>query len=119
MSAEPLLQLEADTVAQAFAGAFGEFSRRSASPAGSIAIDPDRVENDIAKLVLTLVEFLRRLLEMQAVRRMEAGSLSEEEEERLGTTLLRAKEQVLHMAAQFGLKERDLTLHLGPLGKLM
>jgi Gas vesicle protein K len=86
---------------------------------GLLSLDPEKVEHDIAKLVLTLVEFLRRLLEMQAVRRMEAGKLSEEEEENLGLTLMRAEERILELAKQFGLEPRDLSLDLGPLGRLM
>jgi hypothetical protein len=85
----------------------------------AISLDPERVEHDIAKLVLTLVEALRRLLEMQAVRRMEAGKLTEDEEERLGLTLMRAQERVHELAKQFGLEPRDLALDLGPLGRLM
>jgi Gas vesicle protein K len=85
----------------------------------SLTLDPERVEHDIARLVLTLVEALRRLLEMQAVRRMEAGKLSEDEEERLGLTLMRAQERVVEIARQFGLEPRDLSLDLGPLGRLM
>jgi Gas vesicle protein K len=86
---------------------------------GAITLDPERVEHDIAKLVLTLVEALRKLLEMQAVRRMEAGKLSEDEEERLGLTLMRAEERIRDLAEKFGLEPRDLTLDLGPLGRLM
>jgi hypothetical protein len=62
---------------------------------------------------------LRRLLELQAIRRMEAGSLTPEQEEALGTTLMRARERVLELARQFELNEADLRLDLGPLGRLM
>jgi Gas vesicle protein K len=86
---------------------------------GAISLDPERVEHDIAKLVLTLMEALRRLLEMQAVRRMEAGKLTEEQEENLGLTLMRAEERILELARQFGLKPSDLSMDLGPLGRLM
>jgi hypothetical protein len=85
----------------------------------SLTLDPERVEHDIARLVLTLVEALRRLLEMQAVRRMEAGKLTEDEEERLGLTLMRAQQRVMELATQFGLEPRDLSLDLGPLGRLI
>ncbi len=88
-------------------------------PDGVLTLDPDRVEHDIAKLVLTLVEALRRLLEMQAVRRMQAGKLSEDEEERLGLTLMRAEERIRELARQFGLQPKDLSIDLGPLGRLM
>lgn len=82
-----------------------------------IQIDPDRVEQDLAKLVLGLMEFLRKLMELQALRRMEAGRLSEEEEERLGLTLMRSEAAIRDMAAKFGLSEEELSLDLGPLGR--
>lgn len=85
----------------------------------AVNIDPDHVERDLARLVLCLIEFLRQLMEMQAVRRMEAGTLTEEEEERLGLTLMRARGRVVELAEQFGLGEDDLKLHLGALGRLV
>ncbi|MEM8869608.1 MAG: gas vesicle protein K [Pseudomonadota bacterium] len=85
---------------------------------GRIALDPDTVEQDIARLVLGLMEFLRRLMELQAIRRMDRGSLTEEQEERLGMTLMRAATALREVASQFGLTEADLSLDLGPLGKL-
>jgi hypothetical protein len=109
----PVLALDEGLVAEAMRAAFA--ARRGAA----VNLDPETVQHDLAKLVLTLVEFLRRLLEMQAVRRMEAGSLTEDEEERVGLTLMKAREQVLVLAEQFGLSEKDLTLDLGPLGRLM
>lgn len=80
-------------------------------------IDPERVEQDMARLVLGLMEFLRKLMELQAIRRMEAGSLTPDEEERLGLTLMRAEEALHRLAAQFGLQPEDLSLDLGPLGR--
>jgi hypothetical protein len=118
MSIEPLA-IDETALKGAFAAAFAAIGEPRAGAPGAIAIEPDRVEQDIAKLVLTLVEFLRRLLEMQAVRRMEAGSLSPDAEEALGLTLMRAREKIHDMARQFGLKPGDLTLELGPLGRLM
>jgi hypothetical protein len=82
-----------------------------------LEIDPERVEQDMARLVLGLMEFLRKLMELQAVRRMDAGSLTPEEEERLGLTLMRAEEALHRLAAQFGLQPGDLSLDLGPLGR--
>lgn len=82
-----------------------------------MSIDPDRVEQDLARLVLGLMEFLRQLMELQAVRRMEAGSLTEDEEERLGLTLMRAEEALHRLADEFGLTPEDLSLDLGPLGR--
>src|SRR5579884_1203993 len=82
-------------------------------------VDPDGVEQGLAKLVLTLIEFLRQLLERQAVRRMEGGSLTDEEIERVGLALLRLEEKIGEMAELFGLDRRDLNVGLGPLGKLL
>ncbi|MHB8621100.1 MAG: gas vesicle protein K [Chloroflexota bacterium] len=80
---------------------------------------PEDADQGLAKLVLSLIEFLRRLLERQAVRRMDAGDLSEEEIERIGLTLMRLEEKMVDLAGQFGLTSADLNLDLGPLGKLL
>lgn len=87
--------------------------------AGRIDIDPDNVARDVSQLVLSLAEFLRQLMEAQAVRRMEAGTLTEHEEEKLGTALFEAREQIRKIASEFGLSERDLRLDLGPLGRVV
>ncbi len=84
-----------------------------------IDADPENVEQGLAKLVLTLVELLRRVMERQAVRRMEAGSLSDEEIERLGTAFMRLDKRMSELKAIFGLAGEDLNLDLGPLGDLM
>jgi hypothetical protein len=84
-----------------------------------LAIDPDRVEQDLARLVLTLVEFLRRLMEAQAVRRMEAATITEDEAERLGLTLKRAQAAVATICARLGVAPDSLNLDLGPLGRLL
>ena len=84
-----------------------------------IDVDADGVEQGLAKLVLTLVEFLRQLLERQAVRRMEGGSLSDDEVERMGLALMRLEEKVHALAKQFNLRPDELTLDLGPAGKLL
>lgn len=83
-----------------------------------IDADPERVEQGLARLVLTLIELLRKVLEHQAVRRMEGGSLSDAEVEKLGLALLRLSERMAEMKATFGLKDEDLTIDLGPLGQL-
>jgi hypothetical protein len=80
---------------------------------------PENVEQGLAKLVLTLVELLRRVLEHQAVRRMEGGALSDEEIERLGLTLLRLQERMEELKTAFGLEGEELNIDLGPLGKLL
>jgi predicted DNA-binding transcriptional regulator YafY len=87
--------------------------------AGRISIDPETVRRDLARLVLTVVEFLRRLMELQAIRRLDSGSLTAEEEERLGLTLMLSADAVRDLCAQFGVDGRDLNLDLGALGKLM
>jgi len=84
-----------------------------------INTDPEGVEQGLAKLVLTLIEFIRRLMERQAVRRMDAGSLSDEEIERLGQTFMKLDIRMAELKEAFGLKDEDLNLALGPLGDLM
>lgn len=83
-----------------------------------INADPERVENGLARLVLTLIELLRNVLEHQAVRRMDGGSLSDEEVERLGLTLMRLDERMRELKDTFGLTDEELTIDLGPLGRL-
>ena len=80
---------------------------------------PDDIEAGVAKLVLTLVEFLRQVLEHQAVRRMEGGGLDEEEVERLGLALLRLQQRLDEIKIAFGLEDEDLNIDLGPLGRLL
>jgi len=81
--------------------------------------DPDDVRKSVAKLVLTLVEFIRQLLERQAIRRMDAGTLTGEQTEAVGLALMRLEETVRELGAQFGLAPEDLRLDLGPVGRLM
>ncbi|NRA29216.1 MAG: gas vesicle protein K [Parvularculaceae bacterium] len=85
----------------------------------AVNIDPDNVAKDVSKLVLSLAEFLRQLMEAQAVRRMDAGSLTEEEEDKLGSALMEARDQIRKIAGQFDLTEEDLRLDLGPLGRVV
>jgi hypothetical protein len=80
--------------------------------------DPEDVQRSVAKLVLTLMEFLRKLFEKQAIRRMEAGSLTPDETEALGLALMRLEETINSLATQFELSPDDLNLDLGPLGRL-
>jgi hypothetical protein len=80
--------------------------------------NPDDVRRSVAKLVLTLVDFVRQLLERQAVRRMEAGTLTAEETESVGLALMRLEEAVQEMAGRFGLDPSELSLDLGPIGRL-
>jgi hypothetical protein len=81
--------------------------------------DPERVEQGLAQLVMTVVELLRQLMERQALRRIEGGGLGEDEVERLGLSLMRLEERMDELKAEFGLTDEDLNLDLGPLGSLM
>jgi hypothetical protein len=84
-----------------------------------VAADPEKVEKGLAQLVLTLIELLRQLMERQAVRRMEQGTLSEDEIERLGQTFMRLEERMEELKTAFGLEGAELNLDLGPLGSLL
>jgi len=81
--------------------------------------DPERVERGLAQLVLTLVELLRQLMERQALRRIDAGSLSDDEIERMGQTFMKLEQRMHELKREFGLEDRDLNLDLGPLGTLL
>jgi len=80
--------------------------------------DPERVERGLAQLVMTVVGLLKDLMERQAIRRVEAGTLTEEEVERLGTTFVRLEERFQEVLDHLGVRDEDLTLDLGPLGRL-
>lgn len=81
--------------------------------------DPDEVQRSVAQLVLTLVEFIRQLLERQAIRRMEKGTLTDQQTEDIGRALMKLEETVRDLAARFGIPVDDLNLDLGPAGKLI
>lgn len=83
-----------------------------------ISADPESVENGLAKLVLSIIELVRRLLEKQALRRMDRGNLSEEEIEKLGNALMKLEEKMAEMKKVFGLEDDDLNLSLGPIKTL-
>ncbi|HEV8190256.1 MAG TPA: gas vesicle protein K [Ktedonobacterales bacterium] len=84
-----------------------------------IDADPSNVEQGLAKLVLTLIELIRQLLEKQAIRRMDSGTLTEEQIERMGETFLKLEEKMAELKDVFGLEHEDLNLNLGPLGDLL
>lgn len=111
-----------DQVVEALAPPPGAASAPLASVADALPArldaDPAKMENGLAKLVLTLIEVLRKVLEHQAVRRMEGGNLSAEEIERLGIALLRLNDRMQDMKGIFGLTDEDLQIDLGPLGTL-
>lgn len=83
-----------------------------------INAQPDSAGQELGRLVLTLVEVVRKVLEHQAVRRMDSGTLSPEEIEKLGLALLRLSERMNELKAAFGLRDEDLDIDLGPLGRL-
>jgi hypothetical protein len=84
-----------------------------------IATDPDSVERDLMRIVLTVVELLRQLMERQALHRVDQGDLTADEEERIGTTLMLLDDRMTRLCDQFGLSSADLNLELGPLGPLL
>jgi hypothetical protein len=86
---------------------------------GRVHGDPDNVARGLAQLVLTVIELLRQLMERQALRRVEAGGLDDETVERLGSTLMALADRMEELKHTFGLRDEDLNLDLGPLGRLL
>ncbi|PDP89406.1 gas vesicle protein K [Glycomyces fuscus] len=84
-----------------------------------IETEPDTVERDLIKLVLTVVELVRQLMERQALRRVDQGDLTEDQEERIGMTLMLLEERMTELRERYGLSAADLNLDLGPLGSLL
>lgn len=84
-----------------------------------INADPESVERGLAQLVLTIVELLRQIMERQALRRIDGGTLSEDQIERLGRTFMELDRRLEELREEFGLTEEDLNLDLGPLGRLL
>ncbi|MDA5141234.1 MULTISPECIES: gas vesicle protein K [Streptomyces] len=89
------------------------------TPGRRLDLDPDTVERDLIKLVLTVVELLRQLMERQALRRVDEGDLSEDQEERIGLTLMLLDDRMTELRDRYGLRPEDLNLDLGPLGPLL
>jgi hypothetical protein len=81
--------------------------------------DPESLERGLAQLVLTIVELLRQIMERQALRRIDTGGLSDDQEERLGRTFMELDQRMAELREEFGLTEEDLNLDLGPLGRLL
>src|SRR5437660_5975579 len=94
----------------------GELDRIESGLRRRVDADPERLEKGLAQLVLTLIELLRQLMERQALRRVQGGTLSDDEIERLGTTFLALAERMEELKRTFGLRDEDLNLNLGPLG---
>ncbi|PPA70837.1 gas vesicle protein K [Jeotgalibacillus proteolyticus] len=86
---------------------------------GKINLDPDNAEHGLAQLVLTVIELLRQIVERHAIRRVEGGTLSDEEIENLGEALMNLEEKMEELKDIFGLDAEDLNIDLGPLGSLL
>ena len=97
----------------------GEPARATPAPWDRFATEPETVERDLARLALTIVELLRQLMERQAVRRVEQGDLTDDEEERIAMTLMLLDDRMTHLLDRFGLTRQELNLDLGPLGTLL
>ena len=92
---------------------------KAQEPVERIDCTQESIEQGLAKLVLGLIELLRQLLERQAIRRMEGGTLSDEQVEEMGLALMKLEAKIKELADQFGLRPEDLNLALGPLGNLL
>ncbi|MFB5662559.1 gas vesicle protein K [Alteribacillus sp. HJP-4] len=91
----------------------------SYNPTGRISLDPDKADEGLSQLVMTVVELLRQLVERQAMRRVDSGDLTDEQIEQLGTALMQLEEKMEEMKNIFGLDDEDLNIDLGPLGNLI
>ena len=96
-----------------------QLERLATAPPPRWNADPEDVRRSVVKLVLTLIEFIRQLLERQAIRRMDAGTLTADQTEAVGLALMRLEETIRDLGTQFGIAPEDLTLDLGPVGRLM
>ncbi len=111
---------------EAFARELAQLRRRTARGGasgsvfpGHVDANPQTTEQGLAKLVLALIDIIRRLMEKQAIRRIEGGSLTDEEIERMGETFLKLEQKMEELKAVFGLRDEDLDLDLGPLRDLL
>ena len=95
-----------------------ELSSAASGTTSRIDCSSENIEQGLARLVLGLIDLLRRLMERQAIRRLEGGSLDDRQVEEMGLALMRLEQKIGELAAQFGLKPEDLNLDLGPLGNL-
>jgi hypothetical protein len=102
-----------------FEDSAGALERLEASLPRRLNADPETLEKGLAHLVLTLVELLRQLMERQALRRIEGGTLDDEEIERLGRTFMALSDRMEELKRAFGLEDEELNLNLGPLGNLL
>ena len=110
-------QLTPLEVEQAVADLRRQMEGLARQPLERVDCSQETIEQGLAKLVLGLIELLRQLLERQAIRRMEGGTLADEQVEEMGLALMKLEEKVKELAEQFGLKPEDLNLALGPFGE--
>jgi len=103
---------------QAIAGLNQELASIASGPTQRLDCNSENIEQGLARLVLSLIELLRKLLERQAIRRMEGGTLADTEIEEMGLALMKLEQKIRELAEQFGLRPEDLNLDLGPLGQL-
>jgi hypothetical protein len=108
-----------DAESESRAALLAELTEVAEALPARIDVDPDAVGRDVARLVITLIELLRRVVEHQAVRRMDDDDISDEQIERMGIALLRLEEKLGEIREIFGLAGEDLNIDLGPLGKLL
>lgn len=111
-------QVTPDEVARAVADLKRQLDQVAEGTTERIECSPETIEQGLAKLVLGLVELLRRLLERQAIRRMEGGTLTDQQVEEMGQALMKLEQKIGELAAAFGLRPEDLNLALGPVGDL-
>ncbi|PYZ96029.1 gas vesicle protein K [Alteribacter lacisalsi] len=88
-------------------------------PTGRVSLDPEKAEEGLAQLVLTVIELLRQLVERQAMRRVDSGNLNDEQIEKLGVALMNLEEKMDELKEHFNLDDDDLNIDLGPLGNLL
>ena len=100
-------------------GLSDEIEKLANSEESKLKLTPDNADSGLAKLVLTLIELIRKLVEKQAMRRVDGGTLTDDEIERLGETLMKLEMKMEELKKHFNLTDRDLNLYLGPLGDLM
>ena len=110
--------IETDTP-DIFSRIMSDMSEKKSVLPNHININQADVSKGLAKLVLTIIELLRELLERQAIRRIDSGTLTREEMNNLGTTFMKLSEKMEELKSQFGLKSEDLNIDLGPIGKLL
>lgn len=114
-----LRKISPEDIAAAIADLNRELKSAGEGTLDRIDCSPENIEQGLARLVLSLIELLRRLLERQAIRRMEGGSLDDAKVEEMGQALMRLEIKINEIAAMFGLRPQDLNLELGPLGNLL